>query len=408
MTHKYSLVYFAFAMLAAMHLCTASAASTPPDLIGVWHGSIGKQSIVACWDNNGGIYYPRNKPMVVSLSASDETRRVWLEYLRKQDPDEAETFWKLGKVANGEIAGARQIKGKTQAIHLNRVQTAIKGKESQEDCSFPASSTSARLYDAFNAPRLNATAIKSGESTTFMGKPYKAITALKGEVASVELLGEDSSIEAGNKILRKEFTDSIVASLTCRDQGLDAFSSQSTTHLRFWNADWLSWSSHGEGFCGGAHPFFGFNTKTIDVHTGQELNLWDWLRLVKKQGPESSQICEFLKSHCLPAKLDRLVKKTKVSRSTEIYCKGANFHDMVHGGYTIGINEHGIAFIPELAEPDRGMRECYAHYTIPFSDLQPYLSETGAAAIGRILNPETIGQNAREASSSESSAPRQE
>ena len=386
MTHTRALRYFLFVILSAVHIGTASAASTPPDLTGVWRGSLGKQSVVVCWDLSGGIYYPLNKPVVVSFATPDETNRTWLEYHRDQDPDQAETSWTLEKVANGKVSGSRKIKGKTEAILLTRVQTATKGKENQEDCRFYGGGDSHRLYDAFNAPRLNATAIKSGETATFMEKPYKAITALNGEVASVELLGDDSSVETGNEALRKEFMSDIVGSLVCRDESPGRYYSQGKVRLRFWNADWLSWSSHGEGDCGGAHPFFGFDTKTIDLHTGKELNLWSWLRLVKKQGEQSDQICEFLKNSCLPAKLHKLIKKTKVTYE-DTYCKGQDFHDMVSGGYTIGINERGIAFIPELAEPYRGMRTCYAHYTITFSDLQPYLTEAGSAAISRILNP---------------------
>ncbi|MDP5238217.1 hypothetical protein Q9Q94_01675 [Uliginosibacterium sp. 31-16] len=383
MISQRSLHFFALGILLVFHVLAAKATSTQSDLIGVWHSSLGKQRIVACWDSSGGIYYPLNKPVGVSFSASDETDRIWVENSSAQTPDGAGISWEFEKIANGRISGARKIQGKTEAIHLTRVQTTIKGKETQEDCRFPGSST--RLYDAFNAPRLNAAVIKSGGLATFMGKPYKAITALNGEVASVELLGGDSTVNTGNEALRKEFMNNIVLSFACRDDGSDRSYSQSKVRLRFWNADWLSWSSHGADYCGGPHPSFGFVTKTIDLHTGQEINLWNWLRLVKKQDRHPGQICEFLKNRCLPEKLGRLVRRAKGSYEDRS-CKDGDFHDMVDGGYTIGINERGLAFIPDLAEPDRGMRPCYARYTIPFSDLQPYLTEAGLAAVGRILN----------------------
>ena len=149
-----------------------------------------------------------------------------------------------------------------------------------------------------------------------------------------------------------------------------------------------------EGYCGGAHPFFGSSTTTINLHTGHEINLWDWFNLVEKEENDHNnqdngvnsitQVCEFLKNRCLPSPLGELIINTPASYEDKD-CKDVDFHGMVDGGYSIGLNERGIAFIPELAEPARGMRTCYANYTIPFAKLAPFLSKSGSDAIHQIL-----------------------
>jgi hypothetical protein len=68
-----------------------------------------------------------------------------------------------------------------------------------------------------------------------------------------------------------------------------------------------------------------------------------------------------------------------------MYCNGVNFDELWAEGYAIGLNEKGVAFIPDFAEPGRSFRTCYTNYIIPFAELTPYLSESGSVAVSRIL-----------------------
>lgn len=371
------------APLVTLYISVANASNTQPELIGVWRGTLGKHQIIVCWDQYGGNYYKLQHPLRISLNLQDQKSDAWLE--NEYERTESTISWQLREPSGNHLVGTqtKSPKDLKLPIRLTRVQVAKKEKVDQQDCNFNSA-----LHDTFNAPRVAATQIHIGEQLSFMNKPYRAITALNGNVASVELIGEDESVAKANKLLRKEFMSDIGSYLSCEDSFPPRRGDfQSKVRLRFRNDEWLSWSAHVEGYCGGAHPFFGNSTNTIDLHSGKKVNLWDWLNLkfVKKRDDTSDQICEFLKNRCLPAGLAKRVRMTRPTYGNG--CEEMNFHEMSDGGYSIGLNENGIAFIPELAEPARLMRTCYANYTISFAELIPYLNQSGLAAINNILSP---------------------
>jgi hypothetical protein len=241
------------------------------------------------------------------------------------------------------------------------------------------------LFDAFNAPRVAAQEIHASDPVEFMGRSYRVIQAMSGNVASVELLGENESIGRANRLLRKSLVDNIGRYLSC-----EAFNPpqqgwfETKIKLRFWSGDWLSWSRHDGSDCGGAHPSFSTDTTTLDLRAGKEVNLWRWFKLVNKQEDNPEQVCEFRKDRCLPKKLAKHIKHTKLGLD-DPGCKSLDFLDVIDDGYSLGLNSKGFAFIPTLPEPARSLRTCYANYTIPFADLLPYLNQTGQAAVNQII-----------------------
>lgn len=385
--NKYRILYYAMGLLTILHLSTSKAENTQNELLGVWSGTLGQQEIVACWDQYGGNYYKLQKPLRIALN-NKKNSNVWLENEWKES--EETISWLLNKTINGHLVGS-QIQNSTGIrlpIMLTRIRSSAP-EDDKEECNF-----SGAVYESFNTPRLTATQIHYGKPTNFMNTKYRVINALDGNITSIELIGVKGSFATANSVLHKEFMSDVLGYLTCDEfepprQG----DYQSQIRLRFINDEWLSWSGHLESYCGGAHPFFGSSTRTINLHTGHEINLWNWFNLVGKEENDQdnqdevdslTQICEFLKNRCLPRPLSELVINTPASYEDKD-CKDVDFHGMVDGGYSIGLNERGIAFIPELAEPARGMRTCYANYTIPFAKLAPFLSKSGSDAIHQIL-----------------------
>lgn len=385
--NKNRILYYAMGLLTILHLSIAKAESTQNDLFGVWRGTLGQQEIMACWDQSGGNYYKLQQPLRIALNNAKNSN-VWLE--NEWEKSEDTISWQLNKPIDDHLVGSQIISGTstTLPIILNRIQSTA--PDDENGCNF-----SGVVYDAFNTPRFTSTQIHYGEPSVFMNTKYHVINALNGNIASIELMGRKDSFAKANSVLHKEFMNDVLGYLTCDEfepprQG----DYQSKIRLRFINDEWLSWSGHLEGYCGGAHPFFGSSTTTINLHTGHEINLWDWFNIVKKEEIDQEnqdddvdsyiQVCEFLTNRCLPRPLSELVINTPASYEDKD-CKDINFHEMVDGGYSIGLNERGIAFIPDLAEPARGMRTCYANYTVPFAKLAPFLSKAGSNAINRIL-----------------------
>jgi hypothetical protein len=386
--NKSCILYYAIGLLTIFHLSIAKAEGTQNELLGVWRGTLGQQEIVACWDHYGGNYYKLRKPLRIALN-NTKNSDVWLE--NEWEKSEETISWQLNKPIDKHLVGSQiqSSTGTTLPIMLNRIHSSVP-EDDKEECNF-----SGAVYEAFNTPRLKATQIHYGDSTNFMNTKYRVINALNGDIVSIELIGTKDSFTKANSVLHKEFMNDVLGYLTCDEfepprQG----DYQSKIRLRFINNEWLSWSGHLEGYCGGAHPFFGSSTTTINLHTGDEINLWDWFNLVKKEENDQenqdddvdsiAQVCEFLSNRCLPRPLSELVINTPASYEDKD-CKDVDFQGMVDDGYSIGLNERGIAFIPELVEPARGMRTCYANYTIPFTKLAPFLSKKGAEAINQIL-----------------------
>jgi hypothetical protein len=356
----------------------AKANEGAKELIGVWRGTIGKAQVVACWDGKGGNYYRLHKPLRISLSAPEQENGPWIE----NKGSETTRAWQLENSLGKQLKGVwrKSDTGPKLPIRLSRVMRPAENQQDGQGCLFTSP-----LHDAFNAPRVAAQEIHVGEPIELMGRSYRVIQAMGGNVASVELLGEEESISRANRILHRSLVDDIGSYLDCEvfdppEQGSFA----TKVKLRFWNEDWLSWSSHAEGYCGGAHPFFGTGEKTLDLRTGKEVNLWRWFKLAKKEQDNPELVCEFLKDRCLPKKLAKRVSKTKTGFD-DPSCKNLDFLENVDGGYSLGLNSKGLAFIPALAEPARIMRTCYANYTIPFADLLPYLNQTGQAAVNQII-----------------------
>jgi hypothetical protein len=398
MNHRISFSHLAIGLLllATSPMSAAIADNTPPELIGVWRGTLGKHQIVACWDgDNGARYYTLKKPLVINLSRRDQNSGVWFENdmfesgITEKGDWETTVSWQIQKPRGRYLTGTqiRNPKGSKLPIRLTRVHAAKKGEEDRQSCTWGYTGS---LYGPFNAPRVATVPIQSGEPISFMNKPYRVITALGGNVASVELIGEAESVTKANELLRKGLMNDIRSNLSCEiDRVVPERGDYKTkVRLRFRNDEWLSWSDHLEGYCGGGRTFVANSTTTIDLHSGKEINLWDWfkLKLVKEREDRSGQVCEFLKNRCLPTGLAKRVRMTRPAYERK-WCEGTVSHEIVDGGYSIGLNEKGIAFVPNLPEPVRTRRTCYPNYTIPFAELAPYLNKSGLAAVNRILTP---------------------
>lgn len=363
-----------------LHSSSAQSQTVPPELIGVWQGTIGKRQIVACWDQTGGHYYPLRKPLRISLSPPAGENPRWIENLGI----ETSSTWQLNKPTGKRLSGTwRQSEAAPPSpIRLSRVKLNQAGEGQTPDCLFDSP-----LQTAFNAPRVAVQKITTGQAEVFMGKTYRVIQAMEGNVASAKLEGDGEPIQRANKRLRQRLLDSIADYFACEmseppQQGhwIDEL------RLRFWNADWLSWSEHGDWYCGGAHPSFNNETRVLNLHSGKDADLWSWFRVVKKNEGNPDLICDSWEDRCLPESLGKLIAKTRPEVDKIAPCNPEDFvTELVSGSYSIGLNPEGVAFIPSLPEPARLMRICYARYTIPFADLQPYLTPVGKAAVAQIL-----------------------
>lgn len=381
-TNRLSPLHFLISLGLAflLHSSPAQSQNVPAELIGVWQGTIGKRQIVACWDQTGGHYYPLRKPLRISLSPPDGVNPHWIENLGI----ETSSTWQLDKPTGKRLTGTwRQSESAPPSpIRLSRVRLNKAREGKTADCLFDSP-----LQTAFNAPRVAAQKITTGQAKVFMGRTYRVIQAMQGNVASVELEGDGEPIQRANKRLRRVLQDDIADYFAC-----EMFDPPQQGHwineirLRFWNEDWLSWSEHGEWYCGGAHPSLSNETRVLNLHTGKETDLWSWFRVVKKKEGDLVQICDFREDRCLPKKLARRIAKTKPEVENIAPCTPEDFvSELVNGSYSIGLNPGGIAFIPWIPEPARLMRICYARYTIPFADLQPYLTSTGKEAVAQLL-----------------------
>ena len=141
---------------------------------------------------------------------------------------------------------------------------------------------------------------------------------------------------------------------------------------------WLSVSQHWAGDCGSAHPESFDNYRIFDLADGREVNLHAWLNdaAVKRERLEG---------------LEEDVTTLRPEFRTVILqgwtAEDAECGEIVRNYefWSIGLGRRGLIFSPVLPHV---AEDCRKEFTVPFSRLQSFLTEEGAANL-RALETES-------------------
>ena len=347
---------FALAMTPPMMM---AAPVDPAALPGIWKGSIGQQSVVACFNrsNNrtdGSYYYLKHLvPIEVGFDASNKTL------------EEADGIWDVDLAAgSGRLTGIwKKKKDETSAapITLTRVGAAA-----------PTACGS----DAFVAPleASSAPRVVTGPRSDFEGHGYRMLSGLNQ--ATIQILAAGAAANAINRDLRAFIDDSSAAvaeynlrrrnDLASRGFVMDDENTASPAYWsnRYLSINFYSWAA-GMGKSG-----ISSRNLTWDLVTGKRVDLWGWFGVTRDGAADDSAT--------MPARLLAKFVKPDDASQAEDNC-AANYTGEVP--FRISLTATGMEFT-QWAKGDG----CDIGFADDFKSLLPYMTPNGRAAAKAIMD----------------------
>ncbi|WP_095162807.1 hypothetical protein [Pseudomonas sp. Irchel 3F5] len=332
--------------------CAAGCANAaPPELTGVWQGTLGKTPITACFnaapDSNGSYYYQRFlTPIQLTQERASER---WAE-------DGRTGFWQLDAPRGDTLSGtwSKAPGGTPLPLALTR--------SSAEGCG----------GDAYNAPMEAVPLPVKVEKKTFGEHAYHVTT--QGAQVTLKLAGDGPAIHKINQQL---------ARLAVSPEGPQAFfnerrdflgmsGSAATSEISvmptYWSSQWITvrfyrWSA-GFGRSG-----ISWGLHTWNLQTGESVDPWTWI------GTRFEWYSPFSGHVSLPKKFASWLQ-TQATADSE--CPDV----ASYGSYDLSFDTQGM----RLANKPIG-NGCDVDMTFSWNQLQPLLSTQGRAALPSLQVP---------------------
>lgn len=181
--------------------------------------------------------------------------------------DGPKASWSLARGRDGRWTGTWRGDGKTLPIALAPLQLADKAATDRYRQGL-------RKEDPYEFRRLQGLTLAPGERQTFMGRELRW---WREPLSGMRLFTVEGASEAANAVLRERLWREVAAHLSCI--GSDGEHSLKVTP-QLLTERVLSVNLFSEYSCSGAaHPDFGSAPLTLDLKTGQQLTLEDFLWL---------------------------------------------------------------------------------------------------------------------------------
>jgi hypothetical protein len=343
----------------------SSAKENNTPLFGTWTGTIGKAKISACFQaekgkyyTNGSYYYLKYRQPIRLNEISDN---LWAE------PDSCE--WVIKTTTDSIVSGKWVNRNKTVSlpIKLSFMGTCKDGEESSEQpCG----------CDLFNShiekmPPITVDTVKDSG--------YRYFRELKVASDNItmewfELCGGGETRKKINQVLRKGFPENnsdAKCFYSCRRGTLAAFGSgecdfSQITKSYLWTAQYLEVSESNAGFCGGAHDFSGISYRTFDLSTGEEINLWSWIKRLPEYNEELNTL---------------ILSKSKRDKNDpdDTACVSMLNENKI---YSIKLDTVGLVFYTEFGHC---CRNCDEEFVVPFQEMMPFLTSEGKSKVKLIF-----------------------
>ena len=353
---------FLFVCLSLPALHPAMAADAPVQ--GVWQGTLGKASIVACFnqpsptqgaDRSGSYYYTRYKTALMLARPNGKT--LWQE--QNAEGDTTGT-WALQAPQGGTLAGTwtEPKSGKTPPLALALLEAA--GGREHPSCA----------SDAYNLALEDFPATRVSKAVAFEGKQYRNLQV--GDTITVELMAPGAGIAKINAQLRavlaKNRQDLADYYATRREYlGRNGMTVEDEVYAdpTYWSPRWVTikfyrWAA-GYGANGISIKF-----RTWDVKTGQETDVWNWFGASASDGDDKAE---------LP---DRLRQSLFKNVTIDAECKGTDYDG--RGRFHLSLKPEGVSFWE-----DPNGSGCENDFLLPYSKVGPFLTVKGRAALSDLL-----------------------
>lgn len=356
--------------LAALLAPAAAQAAEDAAWAGVYEGTIGRYPVTVCLQSWGdgsaiGAYYYHSQLEPIRLNGSGDSAR-WIEAREGESWDaQSGPRWTLQGLGSDEVTG-------TWRDGRRRLRIALKGVPDDGAVDdLPCSSA------AFMARRVVPAAFDRSEDGVagfaFTRLAYKppahfsdvAITGFTfapsrpGDAPIVQTL--EAALPRG--VVEDEFVQCLAGSLG--SLGIDGSWEQSIAPA-FVDESFLAVDTAVGSICGGAHPNFISYQRVFDRHTGAEVKLENWL------GATAWGEAEYDLKPIAPALRELALKHWPDDSDPE--CREAALDQSY---WSFGLSADGFSLTPDFPHV---LTACEETVTVPWMEIDPYLSDEGKAA----------------------------
>ena len=354
-------------LLAASIALPASAQDLPP-WVGVWEGRIGTYPVRACLESFGegpgrGSYYYLSRLETISLS-EEEGEITWKESAAGSESD---AFWQPSEMSAARVRGTWLQGNRKLPFDLTPVRWT-KG-EWEEPCASAE----------FLGPRLRGGEVVA-EDAELDGWKYTRWTYRPPAHFAEDVTAESFSYppsEVGDKAINEAlakylpkgtmedgFADCVAGALS--SVGADGFFSETASPTMVSRA-FINVEVDSGNYCGGAHPEYYVRDHSYDRHTGEELDLFDWIGDARTDG-EDSTIREALRALVVarwPA--DAEADCRELAEETEYW--------------SLGLAREGLVFRPDFPHVATA---CEEPVTVEWRALETFLDDEGKRGLARL------------------------
>ncbi|MCC6925086.1 hypothetical protein [Novosphingobium sp.] len=340
---------------------------------GVWRGTIGKLPVVACFQEGSwttGSYYYLSSKRPIRLTRDDNGQ--WNE--QPGGDGKVTGTWQIGR--NGaQLVGEWSDGGKRLPISLDQLPD---GKDENQGCA----------SEAFMAPRDGPVTVTrrpanrtAAPHTIISYRPPDWFSGV--EIASFALPVErpgDRKINA-----RFELAPTAPAVIGYREcfQGSLMMGGTDGEYTQIYEAAeigpmFVRALDRSSGYCGGAHPYWGYSWMNFDRQTGLPIVIDRWFarQAVRKQNYPSTDGASLNPGPALLRAIMRRYRQDQKEDGDECRTSLAE-----QATWSVGVSAKGLIFTPELPHV---MQACSDDLLVPYSELAPHLSVEGKAAIARL------------------------
>lgn len=366
-------------------LAAPAAAQDAPAWVGVWEGRVGTYPVRLCIDSWGdqparGAYYYLSQLEPIALSEEDG-EGGWIE----RAPDgEQQALWQFAEQTGERLRGTWR-QGRRLPFDLKPIAWTTADEDG------PCGS------DGFLAPRVPGGEVMSGPGE-LDGWRYTALSYRPPAHFAEELFLESFSFapeRPGDTAILAALTKELPGRgdaapyLQCMGDsiavnGRDGYYSTLSKPLLVSPA-WLTTLESYDVYCGGAHPSHGFFHRTFDRQSGEEIKLARWLgetAIEHRTSEGDAEGYDLVRPALRDLVLARGVSEggalTGEDKSYEAECREAARDQEF---WTFGLSREGMLFVPSLPHV---IAACQATYTVAWSELAPFLNETGRTGLARL------------------------
>lgn len=256
-------------LVATFLSLVASAETGPP--IGVWSGTLGSKSIVACFNGGEGSgygsYYYKTFLKPIRLFTRN-SGNVWYE-------DDETGVWKLGESVNGIISGewSSPKTNKTFPLYLELL--------TDKDSDVPACAR-----DSYNLSLEKPPTVEIGKAIRISGKHAYRKLRFAGQ-ETIELIGVEAGLSKINSVLKPDQSAGAVEGyFQQRREFLGRVGypggDDDEKNFRSWIGKLVTivFITRPAGF--GASSV-GIDYRTWNVDSGEEVDLWSWFGLERRR-----------------------------------------------------------------------------------------------------------------------------